>query len=78
MKVAIICYNCKRVIRRSHAYRIRVLGGKRNEASMLERPDWQDVEEKGWLCRLCGEQAGYKVKENRDRGTSTSQVPTAL
>lgn len=61
MKVVVRCLNCGQIRRRSQAYHVKVLG-MRNEASSLERPNWQNIEEQAWLCIRCAVLAGYSSK----------------
>lgn len=61
MKIVIRCINCQRIIRRSNAYHVKLVGNYRNHASTITPPDWKEIEEKCWLCKDCAVQAGYQV-----------------
>lgn len=64
MKVVVRCANCNQIKRRSDCYHVRLLG-KINNGTILQKPDWQDWEEKVWLCKPCAGKAGYKIYRSK-------------
>jgi hypothetical protein len=69
MKTVVKCSNCNFIKRRSECYRVKILG-VRNEAGMLEKPNWVEIKDKAFICKDCGEQAGYKrhIKKGDQHG----------